>query len=80
MSGRRELLVDQDRMYALTQDDDGHLYLEVVVGDIAWENLVVPLSAEESRSYSEQGKSFLDDLAIRVTKTPSAFRDRATTP
>jgi len=63
-------------MYALTQSEAGHLFLEVVVGGIAMENLVVPLSEEEEAAYRSNGKSELDDLAYEVCKEPDLFRSR----
>jgi hypothetical protein len=76
MTNRKELLVDREHLYALTTDQDGRLFLEVTTGSIGWENLVVPLNQEEVQCYSKQGKPYLDSLALRVSKTPSAFSDR----
>lgn len=77
MSRRREVLVDQDRMYALTKTRDGRLYLEVVIGGIAMENLVLPLDEEEMARYTEEGKTFLDGLAAKIARAPSGYRPRA---
>jgi hypothetical protein len=70
---REELLVDQDRMYALTRDSDGNLYLEVVCGGFAMENVVIPLTQDETREFERQGKSFLDALSLRICKDPSSY-------
>ena len=61
---REDVLVDQGKMYALTKDRAGQLFLEVVVGGFAMENVVIPLSNEEQTAYETQGKPMLDDLAF----------------
>ena len=42
---RTELIVDKQRMYALTKNTDGRLYLEVVTNGFAMENIVAGLIA-----------------------------------
>jgi hypothetical protein len=74
---RKEIIVDRDKMYALTEDASGQLFLEVVVGGFAMENMVIPLSAEERSAYQTNGKSKLDDLAYEICKEPENFRGRA---
>ena len=63
-------------MYALTCDSSGQLYLEVIQGGFAMENVVMPLSSEETRDYEERGKGVLDDLAFRILKQKSRFESR----
>lgn len=76
---RIELLVDQQKMFALTQDPDGSLFLEVATGGFAMENLVIRLTEEESRKYREEGRAYLNELAYEVQKNTSRFRGRMTT-
>ena len=73
---RSEVLVDSERLYALTSDSQGALYLEVLRGAMAMENLVLPLSSEEKAQYRERGKPALDDLARQVLKNRSGFAER----
>ncbi len=73
---RKEVLVDRDRMYALTEDASGKLFIEVVVGGFAMENLVIPLTADEQLCYRSNGKPVLDDLAYNICKEPEKFRTR----
>jgi hypothetical protein len=75
---RKELLIDRDKMYALTQDSAGQLFIEVVVGGFAMENLVIALSKEEEAAYATGGKRELDDLAYKISKEPEVYRSRAT--
>jgi len=74
---RQEVFVDQDRMYALTRDSLGKLYLEVVCGGFAMENIVIPLNADEEKEYKDQGKSYLDNLSLKVCKDLAFYRDRS---
>jgi hypothetical protein len=73
---RKELLVDQKNMYALTIDENENYYIEVVCGGFAMENLIIQLSDEEMKEYESKGKSFLDDLAWRICKNKSKYEDR----
>jgi hypothetical protein len=73
---RKELIVDQQHMYALTVDKDGQCYLEVVCGGIAMENMVLPLNREEMESYNLKGKSFLDELSWEICKYKKKFENR----
>lgn len=74
---REEIIVDEQRMYALTKDNANQLYIEVVTGGIAMETIVLRLTEEERKSYSEVGKSFLDDLARDVCRATEKYRKRA---
>ncbi len=76
MEARRELLVNRDLMYALTEDRPGQLFLEVLCGGFAMENVILPLSQEERDAYAKVGKEVLDDLARRVAKERRRFSDR----
>ncbi len=76
---RQELLVDQERMYALTRDAEGHLYIEVVCGGFAMENIVISLSAEEESKYRKQGKSFLDGFSLEICRSLDSYRERCVT-
>ena len=73
---RAPILVDRNLMYALTQDDRGKLFLEVVVGGIAMENRVLPLSAFEQAEYQSKGKLVLDELAKDVLRDRAKFAGR----
>lgn len=73
---RQEILVDQERMYALTRDEGGQLYLEIVSGGFAMGNIVIPLSAAEVALYESQGKSYLDGLSLEVCKRPASYTSR----
>jgi hypothetical protein len=75
-SRRQELLVDPKLMYALTQSPDGQMYLEVLAGGFAMENLVLPLCSEEVEDYQRLGKSALDELALRLVKQRPRFESR----
>lgn len=73
MTERQELLVDRDRMYALTRDGAGDLYLEVVSGGIAMENVVVKLNDYEAGQYVKDGKPFLDRLALDIARNREKY-------
>ena len=63
-------------MYALTKDEYGKLFMEVVVGGFAMENLVIPLSEEEELKYRTNGKSELNSLAHAICQDLKTFRPR----
>ena len=63
-------------MYALTRDGAGAHYLEVSCGGIAVETVVVSLTGEEMKRYSEEGITFLDDLAFNIAQHQSKFAHR----
>ena len=63
-------------MYALTSDEDGQLYLEVMTGGFAMENLVLPLSPSEEALYQANGKPALDHLAKKILKNRREFSER----
>jgi hypothetical protein len=65
---REQILIDRERWYLLSKDREGNLYLEVVVGGFAMEEVVLPLSLEETAAYEKSGKNYLDILALRVNK------------
>ncbi len=69
-------MIDRDLMYALTEDRCGQLFLEVLCGGFAMENVVLPLSQEERAAYESAGKTVLDDLARRVAKDRRRFASR----
>lgn len=73
---RNEIFVDQDKMYALTIDETGQLYLEVVCGGVAMENVVVALISEEKRRYQSSGKDFLGEMAVRIRHSREQFAGR----
>lgn len=74
---RTRLLVDQQKMYALSQNEDGRYFIEVVVGGFTMEELVIPLSSEELSQYQSRGKVALDELSHRICKETTAYRKRA---
>lgn len=76
MALRNEIFVDQDKMYALTSDDTGQLYLEVVCGGVAMENVVVALNSEEKQRYQSSGKDFLDEMAVRIQHSREQYAGR----
>ncbi len=73
---RNEIFVDREQMYALTKDEEGKYYIEVVCGGIAMENVIVMLTNEEILSYQKEGKTFLDDLSWEICKNRKKFEDR----
>jgi len=73
---REEVIVDREKMYAITSDLEGRLYMEVVVGGFAMESLVIPLSDQELSDYKKEGKPAMDELAYRICKEPEIFRSR----
>jgi hypothetical protein len=76
MQKRKDILVDHGKMYALTQSADDILYIEVMVGGFAMENYIIPLTQEEQQQYDEEGKDFLDRLALDIAKAPVSFASR----
>ena len=76
MAFRKQLLIDQPNMYKLTTDDVGTLYMEVICGGFAMENIVVPLNSEEVSRYNESGKDFLDEMAVRIRHRRDQYIDR----
>lgn len=73
---RKTVLKDQDKMYLLSEDEDGRLYLEVVTGGFAMEHLVLPLTENEHAQYREVGKPFVDNLSYRMLKNRKKFESR----
>ncbi len=76
---RQEILINQDLMYALTRDDEGNLFIEVVCGGFAMETIVIPISAEEESEYRRHGRSFLDGFSLKICKSLDTFRERCVT-
>jgi hypothetical protein len=74
---REDVIVDRNRMYAITRDSEGRLFMEVVIGGFAMENFVLSLSDSELRDYQQSGKSAMDELAHQICKDTEAFRSRA---
>lgn len=73
---RKEIIIDQEHMYALTMDDENKYFLEVVCGGIAMENIVLPLTTDEIEKYKLKGKSFLDQLSWEVCKKIEKYENR----
>lgn len=75
MTGDRDLFVSQS-YWRLFEDEAGALYLGVMVGGVAMYEVRVRLLDEEIEAYRSEGERYLDDLAYRVAKDPSAYEDR----
>lgn len=78
MCGRKDVLIDRDRQYVLTDDAAGQLNLEVCSGGIAVETFVRALSKRERDPFMVEGKSALDRLALRLAKQRSQYSSRIT--
>ena len=73
----RTLERDQDRMYALIEQDNGDFVLNVVVGGVGMYEVAFTLNADELARYQVEGKPFIDELARDVSKnSQSVFADR----
>lgn len=75
MSSSRKLLVDQEKMFSLTEEE-GEIFLNVVCGGFAMERLSMKMRPEEIEAYDKEGKSFLDRLALKICKQRSDYADR----
>ncbi|QIF03622.1 hypothetical protein [Roseimicrobium sp. ORNL1] len=73
---RKQLLIDHGRMYLLSQDEAGQLFLEVMVGGLGMMNYVIPLTEEEVAKYRANGKEELDLIALKVCKDWGDYRSR----
>jgi hypothetical protein len=73
----RTLASDANRMYELSQDDDGDCYLCVMAGGIGMYEVKMKLNTQELDRYGSEGKPFLDDLAHSVAKYHNTtYKDR----
>jgi len=73
---RKDIIVDHERMYSVTSDGEGQLFLEIVYGGFAMDILIMPLSREEVLEFEARGKPALDDLRLRVLKDRARFEAR----
>jgi hypothetical protein len=70
----RILASNEQEMYQLVEEPGGQLVLEIVLGDIGWYEMRVPLNAEETTRYSEEGASFVKWLVDHVRADPDNYR------
>jgi hypothetical protein len=72
----RVILQDAERMYSLSQTESGNYVLAVVCGGVGMYEVRLGLTTEEAQSFERAGRSYLDELALRVCKNRGAFTDR----
>jgi hypothetical protein len=71
------VLVENDAQgYALFENDDGHLRLEVLCGGIGMYVAKIILSDEEIRVFRERGSEFVEKLAYDVSTDSAKYKPR----
>ena len=68
MSELRCELIDREQMFELLQAEDGSRYLEVLCGGIGTYSRRIELRAEQVDRYRAEGRSYLEELALRVRR------------
>lgn len=74
---KRILIQDDDRWYALVEEDDGTIALQVVSGGFAMYMMDIPLNEEELQAYREEGASYIRRLAANISAKPSNYHHRS---
>lgn len=65
---RRVKLVSQEGQFALTEDEEGRQFLEVLCGGFAMYEVEMQLERDEISKYLAQGESFLLSLAGKIRR------------
>ena len=74
-----EILKNYKNMYILEQDLGGDLFLTVTCGGVGMFDLRICLNPEERAHYIKEGASYLDSLAVRISKNHELYLNRAIT-
>jgi hypothetical protein len=69
-------LLSQDQQFALTEDGDGCLFLEVLCGGFAMYELEIKLNDEEIDRFRVAGVASLASLANQIRRKSSELVDR----
>lgn len=69
----KTLIGDDQEMYKLLEGSAGELVLEIVLGDVGWYEMRVPLTEEEAARYREEGASFVKWLVDQVRTDPKGY-------
>ncbi len=64
-------------LYILEVDKDEALFLAVTCGGVGMYDVKFKLTVEERGQYLEDGDTFLDRLALQITKSSSDFDGQA---
>ena len=67
------LVSNKPEMYELVENDDGSVVLDIVLGEIGWYTMHVPLTDDEVARYREEGESFLRWFIARVRAAPDDY-------
>lgn len=70
------IIKNSERMFELTRGDDERLTLTVVSGGIGMVEVSVLLDEEEVERFNTEGEAFIEELAYKVAKEPSAYTSR----
>jgi hypothetical protein len=69
----RVLVSNKPEMYQLVEHDDGSVVLDIMVGEVGWYVMHVPLTSEELARYRDEGEMFLRWFIAHVRHTPWKF-------
>jgi hypothetical protein len=69
----RVLVSNKPEMYELIEHDDGSVVLDIMLGEIGWYVMHVPLTGDELGRYREEGESFLRWFIDRVRANPDDY-------
>lgn len=68
--------LSQEGQFALTEDQSGAIFLEVLCGGFAMYELEMQLSADEVAAYQMEGPSILSELAEKIRRRSDNLNGR----
>jgi hypothetical protein len=72
----KEILRNQDKMYALLEDDVGCLVLSAMCGGVGMYEVKVQLTSDEIERYNDGGENYIAELAHAISTNTSKYNDR----
>ncbi|MBS2021621.1 MAG: hypothetical protein JST92_04375 [Deltaproteobacteria bacterium] len=73
---RLRSLLKSERMYELKSNEDGALFLDVVVGGSKLHTVRLELDASERKRWESGGERYLDGLATELSRDELKFGER----
>lgn len=68
-------LIKQNWSYTLFETDNRFI-LKVLCGTIGLYEIMIELNNLEIKLYEEKGKSFIEELALKIQTNPSSYKKR----
>jgi len=72
----RDIIVDHKKMYRLFETDHAQLVIGAMSGGIGMYEVKVQLTDEDKHAYAQEGRSYLERLALKIQRDPESFRAR----